>query len=181
MTFPSHGVARPRAVPGAARSFLVLVALLVISFSVAAVWVITKISHIHGWYAAAEKASWTPPSAVFGPVWTVLYVLMAVAAWLVWRERYRDPLGQRRALIAYVVQLVVNAVWAPVFFGLYPALGAPALWIGLVVILTLDVAVAVTLVRFWPVQRAAAVLLIPYLAWVLYATTLNGAIAVLNS
>jgi tryptophan-rich sensory protein len=181
MTSPSHGITRPRALPGAARSLLVLGALLVISFSVAALGTLAAIPNIHGWYSGVEKATWTPPNAVFGPVWTVLYVLMAVAAWLVWRERYLDPLGQRRALTAYVVQLVLNAIWTPVFFGLYPAIGAPALWIAFGIILALDAAVLVTLVRFWPVQRVAAALLIPYLAWVLYATTLNAAIAVFNS
>ena len=78
------------------------------------------------------------------------------------------------------MQLVLNAIWTPVFFGLYPLIGVAALWIALVIILALDVMVLVTMLRFWPVRRLAAVLLIPYWAWVLYATTLNAALAVLN-
>lgn len=164
---------------GRLRSALVLVAFLAIAAGVAALGTTATIQNVQGWYATADKAFWTPPNAVFGPVWTVLYTLMSVAAWLVWRERRRDPVGARRALAIYVGQLVLNAVWTPVFFGLYPVAGAPALWIGLVVIVLLDAAVLATMLAFWPVRRAAAVLLIPYWAWVLYATTLNAAIAVL--
>ena len=77
-------------------------------------------------------------------------------------------------------QLALNAIWTPVFFGLYPVMGVTALWIALAIILALDVMVLVTMLRFWPVRRAAAVLLIPYWAWVLYATTLNAALALMN-
>ncbi len=166
--------------PGTGRSILALVAFLAIAFAVAAFGSIATIQNVDGWYATAEKASWTPPNVVFGPVWTALYAIMSVAAWLVWREHRREPAAARRALTAYVVQLVLNAVWTPVFFGLYPVIGVAALWIGLVIIVALDVAVLVTMLRFWRVRRIAAVLLIPYWAWLLYATTLNAALAVLN-
>jgi benzodiazapine receptor len=166
--------------PSRGRSILALAAFLAISFGVAAFGSIATIQNVDGWYATAEKAFWNPPNVVFGPVWTMLYLLMSVAAWLVWREHVRGAARARRALVAYVVQLVLNAVWTPVFFGLYPAMGVSALWIGLAIILALDVAVLVTMLRFWPVRRLAAVLLIPYWAWVLYATTLNAALAVLN-
>jgi translocator protein len=167
-------------VPGTGRSILALVAFLAIAFAVAALGSIATIQNVEGWYATADKASWTPPNVVFAPVWTTLYVLMSVAAWLVWREHARGVAGARRALVTYVVQLVLNAVWTPVFFGLYPVIGVSALWIGLVIIVALDVAVLVTMLRFWPVRRLAAVLLIPYWAWVLYATTLNASLAVMN-
>ena len=163
---------------GAGRSALALVAFLAISFGVAALGGFSTIANVNGWYADAAKAFWTPPNAVFGPVWTVLYTLMSVAAWLVWRERARRNV--RPALTVYVVQLVLNALWTPVFFGLYPAIGIAALWIALGIILSIDVMVLVTMLRFWPVRRLAALLLIPYWAWVLYATTLNVAIAVQN-
>ena len=129
-------------------------------------------------YDALEQPAFAPPAWVFGPVWTVLYTLMSVAAWLVWRRRGEAPV--RGPLAAYVVQLVLNAIWTPVFFGLYPAIGSPALWIALVIILALDVTVLVTMIRFWKVSKAAAWLLVPYWAWVLFATTLNAALAVLN-
>ena len=161
------------------RSALALVAFLAISYSVAALGSIATITQVDGWYADAEKAPWNPPSVVFGPVWTVLYTVMSVAAWLVWRERARTDV--RRPLTLYVIQLVLNAIWTPVFFGLYPVIGVAALWIAVAIIVALDVLVLLTMIAFWRVCRVAAVLLIPYWAWVLYATTLNVAIAVLQS
>jgi len=158
---------------------LVLVAFVAIAYAVAALGSIATISQVDGWYADADKVPWNPPSAIFGPVWTVLYALMAVAAWLVWREKERTDV--RRPLTLYVIQLVLNAVWTPVFFGLYPFVGVAALWVAAVLILALDVAVLLTMLAFWRVRRAAAVLLIPYWAWVLFATTLNVGIALLQS
>lgn len=161
------------------RSALVLVAFLAISFAVAGLGSLATVAHVDGWYADAEKVFWTPPNVVFGPVWTLLYTLVSVAAWLVWRERERADV--RRPLTLYVLQLALNAVWTPVFFALYPAIGVTALWIAAGIILALDVAVLLTMIAFWPVRRIAAVLLIPYWAWVLYATTLNVGDAVLQS
>ena len=160
------------------RSALALVAFLAIAFAVGALGAISTIQNVDGWYASAQKASWSPPNGVFGPVWTGLYALMAVAAWLVWRERHR--VNVRPALTVYVVQLVLNALWTPVFFGLYPAAGPASWWIALAIIVALDVLVLGTMLRFWRVRRAAAVLLIPYWAWVLFATTLNLAVPLLN-
>jgi len=164
---------------GRLKSALVLVAFLAISFAVAALGSTATAGNVEGWYADAEKAPWNPPNWLFGPAWTLFYTLMSVAAWLVWRQR--DRLGVRPALTLYVVQLVLNAVWTPVFFGLYPSIGAPALWIALVIILALDVAVLLTMLSFWRVSKVAAWLLVPYWAWVLFATTLNWALAALNS
>jgi translocator protein len=164
--------------PGVGRSILALVLFLAIAFAVAAFGSLATFQNVDGWYADADKAFWTPPNVVFGPVWTVLYTLMSVAAWLVWR-RPASP-ERRRALTVYIAQLVLNAIWTPVFFGLYPVVGPPALWAALAIIVALDVMVLVTMLRFWPVRRVAAVVLIPYWAWVLYATTLNAALAVMN-
>ena len=134
-------------------------------------------NNVDGWYATADKAPWSPPNWVFGPVWTVLYTAMAVAAWLVWRSRAE---GTRPALTAYAVQLVLNLLWTPVFFGLYPALGTPALWIAFVIIVALAVAVAVTVLYFGPISRVAGLLLLPYLAWIVFASSLNFWAAVYN-
>jgi benzodiazapine receptor len=158
------------------RSAAALVAFLAISAAVAGLGTIATLYNVDGWYADAEKAPWSPPNALFGPVWSVLYVLMSVAAWLVWR---RHPTS--KALTLYVIQLVLNAIWTPVFFGLYPAIGAPALWIALAIIVALDVVVLLTIASFWRESRPAAVLLVPYIAWLLFATTLNAAVAVLNT
>jgi len=164
--------------PSAARSALALIAFLAISFAVAALGALSTIQNVDGWYAHANRAFWTPPNAVFGPIWTVLYTLMSVAAWLVWREpRTRD---RATALAVYIVQLVLNALWTPVFFGLYPIAGPAELWAALVIIVAIDGMVLVTMLRFWRVRRLAAVLLIPYWAWVLYATTLNAYLAAHN-
>jgi len=164
--------------PAPGRSVLALILFIAIAFAVAAVGSLATFQNVEGWYADADKAFWTPPNVVFGPVWTVLYTLMSVAAWLVWREPASS--ARTRALSVYIVQIALNAIWTPVFFGLYPVVGPVALWVALAIIVALDVMVLVTMLRFWPVRRAAAVLLIPYWAWVLYATTLNAALAVLN-
>lgn len=160
------------------HSALVLIAFLAISFAVAGFGTVSTLSNVNGWYATAEKAPWSPPNVLFGPVWTALYILMSVAAWLVWRRR--DERGARRALTLYVAQLVVNCLWTPFFFGAYPLIGPSALWIGLVIIVALDVLVFLTLRAFARHSKLAAAMLVPYFGWVLFATTLNAAVAVLN-
>jgi len=125
------------------------------------------------WYAALKKPSWNPPAWIFGPVWTALYTMMAVAAWLVWR---RGGWGkQRRPLILFLVQLALNAAWTPLFFGLH--------WPGLAFaeIVLLWVAIVATIAAFRPVSRAATLLLAPYLVWVSFAAALNFALWRLNS
>lgn len=131
-----------------------------------------------GWYEQAQKAPWNPPDWLFSPVWSALYVVMGVAAWLIWRERHR--LRVWPALGVYAAQLVLNALWSPLFFSGYPMWGDAALWAAFAVILALIIMVVLTIRVFWPINRLAAVLLIPYLAWVLYASTLNFYIALMN-
>jgi benzodiazapine receptor len=164
---------------GAGRAVLGLLGFLGIACAVAAFGSLSTISNVDGWYADADKPPWTPPNWLFGPVWTVLYALMSVAAWLVWLRRERP--GARRALWTYAAQLVLNTLWTPVFFGAFPLVGRAALWAALGIIVALDVAILLTMRRFRPVSRAAAWLLAPYWAWVLFATTLNAGIAVLNT
>lgn len=160
-------------------SVLVLVVLVVIAVGVGLLGSLATNEHVDGWYAEADKPAWTPPGAVFGPVWTFLYVSMAVAAWLVWRRRHEARV--RPALTGYVVQLALNSVWSPVFFALYPTFGVAALWWAFGIILALILAVVYTLAAFWRVDRWAGILFIPYLAWLIYATTLNVGVAVLQS
>ncbi len=161
------------------RSVGMLVAFLAISTAVAAFGGLTTISAVDGWYASAAKVAWNPPNWIFGPVWTLLYASMSVAAWLVWRRRHFVDV--RPALALYVGQLVLNSVWTPVFFGGFVIAGGSALWIGAVIIVLLDVCVIATIVAFRPVSRPAAWLLMPYLAWIIYATTLNIGLAILNA
>lgn len=125
------------------------------------------------WYADLEQPVWNPPDWLFGPVWSVLYLAMAVAAWLVWRDRDRWP-ERRRALSVYLVQLALNLGWTGVFFGLE----RPG-W-ALVEIGALAVAIAVTIGLFWRLHRVAGALLVPYLVWVLYAASINAGVVALN-
>ncbi|WP_427133774.1 TspO/MBR family protein [Pseudarthrobacter sp. S9] len=155
---------------GTRHEVLGLLAFLAASALVAGLGGLATGSNVTGWYATADKAPWSPPNWVFGPVWTVLYLAMAVAAWLVWRRRAE---GSRAALTAYGVQLALNLLWTPVFFGLYPALGTPALWIAVAVIVALAIAVSVTVLCFGPVSRAAGLLMLPYLSWIVFASSLN--------
>ncbi len=157
---------------GTARQWFVLAGLLAASFLVAFVGGLSSTAGVDGWYAAADKPPWTPPNWLFGPVWTVLYTAMAVAAWLVWRRWGWQ--AARPALLLYGAQLALNAMWTPLFFG------AEQLWLGLAVIVALDIVLACTVVAFYRRHRPAGVLLMPYLAWAVYATTLNAGVAALN-
>jgi tryptophan-rich sensory protein len=128
-------------------------------------------SSVHGWFASLIRPPGTPPNWLFAPVWTVLYAMMAVSAWLVWRS---GRPAAYRALRLWGWQLLVNALWSPAFFGLR----SPGL--ALVVILALPPLVALTTWRFWPLSRVAAMLLVPYLAWAIYATYLTAGFFDLN-
>jgi benzodiazapine receptor len=117
------------------------------------------------WYARLVKPSWTPPSSVFAPVWSTLYILMGVAAWLVWRRV--GFAGAPVALALFGFQLVLNALWSYLFFGLH----RPA--IAFVDIVVLWLAILATTIGFWRVSVPAGVLLLPYLCWVTLASALN--------
>ena len=125
------------------------------------------------WYAALQKPSWNPPDWIFGPIWTVLYTLMAVAAWLVWRRG--GFAAQRRPLGLFLAQLTLNAAWTPLFFGLhrpdFAFVEIVFLWLG----------IAATILAFGPANRVAAWLLAPYLAWVSFALVLNLTLWRLNA
>lgn len=125
------------------------------------------------WYAGLNKPSWNPPPWIFGPVWTALYLMMATAAWLVWRRG--GWAVQRRTLTLYLVQLALNAVWTPLFFGLHRPGAA------LVEILLLLAAAVVAGLAFARVSRAAGWLFAPYAAWVAFASWLNFTLWRLNS
>lgn len=155
--------------PSAGKSLGVLLGYLLLSALAAGLGVLANFANIDGWYAAADKAPWSPPNWLFGPVWSFLYAAMAVAAWLVWRQRRGwQPLAGR-----YGIQLLLNAAWSPLFFALYPAWGTPALWLAAVVIIALAVVLLFLIREFWRSSRWAALLLIPYFIWVAFASSLN--------
>lgn len=165
MNFPVRSVALPAQTVG-----LVLALLLVFFAAALGNW--ATMSNVGGWYQTLARPSWAPPDWVFGPVWTVLYAMMAVAAWLVWRQK-----GWRAArwpLTLFLVQLALNSLWSAIFFGLQQ----PA-W-ACVEIVALWIAIAATLVAFWRRSRLAGALLLPYLLWVTFAAALNFEFARLN-
>jgi tryptophan-rich sensory protein len=166
-TSPSGFAVKSRSV---SAQLLALAVFLGASALVAWLGALATLNNVNGWYAAADKAPWSPPNWVFGPVWTVLYAAMAVAAWLVWRRRSQRSVP---ALAAYGIQLLLNLLWTPVFFGLYPAIGTAALWLGLAIIVALIFAVTVTVLYFGPISRAAGLLLLPYISWLVFAASLN--------
>jgi tryptophan-rich sensory protein len=125
---------------------------------------------IRGWYAALVRPAITPPDWVFAPVWTTLYVLMAVAAWRVWQKTgLKDP-----ALYAFAGQLFLNLCWSAVFFGLHQ------IGFALAVLLVLDLALLATLILFWRRDPVAGMILVPYLAWTSFASLLNFEFWLLN-
>lgn len=158
--------------PAPTHQVLALVLLLAASALVAGLGGWATASSVATWYPSLAKPAWTPPSYLFGPVWTALYALMAFAAWWVWRQGgWR---GNRDALGVYALQLVLNGLWSFLFFGLR----SPG-W-ALVDVACLWLAILATTLLFWRRSRLAAALLVPYLAWVSFASALNWAIWRLN-
>ena len=153
------------------KQVLGLVGWLVLSFAAAAVGAVASIQ-AESFYAQLAQPVWAPPPWVFGPVWTVLYALMGIAAWLVWRSGgFRN---NRQALTLFLLQLAFNAVWSWLFFAWH--LGV----LSLADILVLWILIVATLVSFWRVRPLAGALLIPYLLWVSFASALNYSLWQLN-
>lgn len=154
------------------RDLLALAGFLALSLGVAAIGSWFTSMGQPDWYMALEKPAWNPPSWVFGPAWTTLYILMAVAAWLVWRKAGFS--GARAALGLYLVQLALNMAWSGIFFGLR----SPG-W-ALVELVALWIAILFTTALFFRHSTLAGALMVPYLAWVAFAGALNAAIIRLN-
>ena len=155
------------------RRFAALAVFLLVAFAAGGIGSITQGADVDVRYLALERPVWAPPSFLFGIVWPVLYLLIGVAAWRVWRAA-GDLRAASTALGLWLAQLVVNAVWPGVFFGL-EAFG-PAI----AIIVLLDILVVATIVAFARHDRLAAWLLVPYLVWILYATALNISLQILN-
>ena len=162
----SGDTARPRG------GWVALAVLVASCLAIGAVGGIVTASSVDTWYPGLNKPAWNPPDSVFGPVWTLLYLMMAVAAWLVWRRR--GAADVRAAMTLFAVQLGLNAAWSVLFFGLRrPGLAA-------VEIVLLWLAIVATMALFARVSRPAGWLLVPYLGWVSFAAALNIAIWRLN-
>ncbi|MGP4030879.1 TspO/MBR family protein [Pseudarthrobacter sp. 1C304] len=159
--------------PGSARALLAFVAVS---------WLVSLLSslpiRLNGtWYALADKAPWTPPGWMFSSVWLVLYAAVAVAVWLVWRQR---DFPRRSALTVYGALLLLNLAWPLMFFGLYPMLGTSALWLALAVLGAHAVAATLAVLHFGPISRTAGLLMLPYVSWFVFSASLNLFAAVNN-
>jgi benzodiazapine receptor len=145
--------------PSRPQRALALVGFIVVTFCAALLGIFGQPGT---WYDALNKPEWNPPPWIFGPVWSLLYAIMAVAAWLVWQRE-----GWRRAMMLYFIQLALNAAWTPIFFG------AHQLGWALVEIILLWIAILMTMLAFLRVSKPAGWLLAPYLAWATFAAFLN--------
>ncbi|MEW4454108.1 TspO/MBR family protein [Bremerella sp. JC817] len=145
---------------------------LVLCFAAAGVGSSFTLPQIGTWYAELNKPSFNPPNWIFGPVWSTLYLMMAIAAWLTWRKSGWS--SAPFALILFCIQLLLNTAWSVLFFGLQNPVAAAF------DIVLLWGAILATIIAFWPHSRVAALLLVPYLAWVSFASILNFTIVALN-
>jgi len=156
------------------KDIIKLVVSVVVCLAAGAIGSVFTRSAIPTWYATLVKPPFNPPNWLFAPVWTLLYILMGVSAFLVWRKGLENR-QVRAALIIFLVQLILNTLWSVVFFGLESPL------YGLIVIVILWAAILITVIMFFRISRLASILLWPYLAWVSFAAILNGSIWMLNS
>ncbi len=151
---------------------LTLAGFLVLCFAAAGLGSLFTSRSVRSWYPGLRKPTGTPPSSWFGPVWSALYFLMALAAWIIYMQRGWD--GARAALSLFLIQLALNVTWSAIFFGMRAPRAAFA------EILVLWISIAATLVAFWKISMLAGLLLFPYLLWVTFAAFLNLGIWRLN-
>lgn len=151
--------------------WLGLIGWIIVCLGAGAAGAATTASEIDGWYGTLEKPTWNPPNWVFGPVWTTLYLMMSVSAWLVWKSPQRKSL---MPLYLFIGQLVLNVAWSWVFFGLHE----PG-WAFLEIVF-LWLAIVATIISFTRCSPIAAIIMLPYLAWVTFASFLNFSIWQMN-
>lgn len=163
----------PSAKPEPEGELLAAAVSVTLALAVGAVGGLATASSLASWYAGLAKPAFNPPNVVFGPVWTALYVLMALAAWRVWRARRSGP-GVAGPLALYGVQLGLNLAWTVIFFGLRRPGAA------LVEVAVLMAAILATAGAFWRADRLAGLMMAPYAAWVAFASLLNFEIWRLN-
>lgn len=154
------------------RSIVTLLLALLLCLGIGYLGSLATVKEIPTWYAGLVKPSWTPPPPVFPIVWTTLYILMAISLWRLWMSATSPE--RRTALVVFFIQLALNAIWSPVFFGLHATRAAMA------IIVALLAAIVVCIVSSLKVDRLAGWLLLPYLLWVAYASTLNAGVVLMN-
>lgn len=155
------------------KNFLKIISSLLICFSAAALGNIFTISSIPTWYATLNKPPFSPPNYLFGPVWTILYILMAISLYLVWKKGLKDK-KVKDAIKIFAIQLILNAIWSPIFFG------ARSLLLAFVIIVVMWIFILKTIKAFAKIDKNSSYLLYPYLAWVSFASILNFSVWVLN-
>ena len=155
------------------RSFFKIVFMIALSLGVGTISALTMGHSLSGWYPSLTKPPLTPPSWIFGPVWSILYCLMGLAAGLVWNKPIRR-FAVRGALRLFIIQLTLNAAWSPLFFG-FQEIG-----FALVEIVMLWITVAATTITFYVLSKPAGVLMLPYLLWSSFAVYLNAGFWMLN-
>jgi len=149
-----------------------LIGFILVTFVAAFIGSLFTTPNIASWYSTLTKPSFAPPNWLFGPAWTILYILMAVAAFLIWQNK-NNPQA-KKALIFYFIQLTLNSLWSIIFFGWHN----PQLAFFEIVILWLFI--LLTLIKFYKIKKTAGLLLVPYLLWVSFASFLNLFIWLLN-
>lgn len=155
------------------RQMMGLAVSVIICYGAALLGNLATMPQIPTWYAGIGKPPWTPPDWVFGPVWALLYAMMAVAAWLIWRKaEWGDG---KKPLLWFACQLALNSLWSILFFGLHSPGAA------FIEIFFLWLAILMTIRGFWPISKLAAVLMLPYFLWVSFASVLNATIWQMNS
>ncbi len=158
--------------PKRSRDVFALAVFLIVCLAVSGIGATITATSVGTWYQMLHKPPFNPPDWVFAPVWTTLYVLMAIAGWRVWR---RAPLRiTRKALTVFAAQLALNLSWSVIFFGLQQ------IGLALVEIIILLLAIIANTILFWRVDRWAGALFVPYVLWVAFATVLNASLWLLN-
>ncbi len=151
--------------------YLKLIACILLCEAVGFLGSFFTMSSIPTWYAALAKPSFNPPNWIFGPVWTTLYLMMGISLYLVWMKGFKK---NKPAILIFLIQLALNFVWTPVFFGLHQLL------LALIIIVLLWIEIFITIRKFYRISKPAAYLLVPYILWITFATALNLAIVILN-
>lgn len=155
------------------RSAILFVLCIAIPLVIGMIGSVFTVNNIPTWYTALNKPAFNPPNWVFGPVWTILYILMGISLYLILRGGVDKPLV-RQGIILFAIQLVANLLWSIIFFGMH------AIFFAFIDILVLFILIVATIVTFFRVSRPAGLLLVPYLCWVGFASVLNAMIWVLN-
>jgi len=157
---------------GLSQQWLSLIVIIAVCFAVAGIGSLFMTPALNGWFTTLQKPTWNPPNWIFGPVWSLLYLCMAIAAWFVWRQRGWP--GAAAPLTLFAVQLLLNGAWTGLFFGLRLP------WVAFAEVMLLWCAILATALSFGRITPIAGWLLAPYLAWVTFAAVLNFTLARMN-